>query len=115
MVVASTVQVVDSPLARMVGLLGRRRLAPGHGLLIRPCSSVHTFLMLFPIDIVFLHREGRVVKVAERVSPFRAVLSGSGAWQALELPAGTSALSGTRPGDVLVLEGEARGGAGSHR
>ncbi len=103
-VVATSVQVADSHLGRLVGLLGRRSLPPTHGLLIVPCSSIHTFFMLFPIDVAFLDRQGHVVRTAEAVVPFRVLLGGPGAWQALELPAGALAASATSPGDLLRLE-----------
>jgi|DewCreStandDraft_5_1066085.scaffolds.fasta_scaffold01241_4 uncharacterized membrane protein (UPF0127 family) len=103
-VVATSVQVADSFLGRLVGLLGRRSLRPGHGLLISPSSSIHTFFMLFPIDVAFLDRQGRVVRMAEAVAPFRVLLGGPGAWQVLELPAGALAASATSPGDLLRLE-----------
>ena len=59
--------VADRMLPRMKGLLGRRELASGEGMLIRPTSSIHTFFMRFPIDAVFLSRDGEVLKVKPNV------------------------------------------------
>ena len=56
--------VAATPLRRMKGLLGRSGLAPDEGLLIRPATSIHTWFMRFPIDVVFLDREF-VVREAE--------------------------------------------------
>ena len=56
-VVCERCLVADSPWSRMRGLLGRRGLESGEGLLLRPTGSVHTFFMRFPIDAVFLSRE----------------------------------------------------------
>ena len=88
--------------SRRQGLLGRRDLAAGEGLVLAPCSSVHTAFMRFPIDLVFVARDGRVLKTAAAVRPWRIRL----AWRAfavVELPAGSLERSGTAPGDVVVL------------
>ncbi len=64
--------VADTPFTRMKGLLGRDGLEQGEGLLLRPASSVHTWFMRFPIDVVFLDRELVVVGIADEVEPWRA-------------------------------------------
>jgi uncharacterized membrane protein (UPF0127 family) len=79
--------VADRMLPRMKGVLGRRELASGEGMLIRPTSSIHTFFMRFPIDAVFLSRDGEVLKVAKSVGAWRARFC-RGAHSVLELPAG---------------------------
>jgi uncharacterized membrane protein (UPF0127 family) len=84
--------------------MGRSSLPPGEALLIRPCSSVHSFFMRFPIDVVFLDREGVVLKVYAPLRPWRASTWVRGARQALEMPAGTLARTGTSVGDTLALE-----------
>jgi uncharacterized membrane protein (UPF0127 family) len=94
--------VADRPFGRMKGLLGRRALASGEGLLLKPASSVHTFFMRFAIDVVFLDRELRVVAVAPELRPWR-VAGRRGARAALELRAGECERRGVRPGDLLTL------------
>ena len=96
--------------ARLVGLMGRRGLEEGEGLLIAPCSSVQTCFMRFPIDVIFLDREARVVKVTPALAPFRVALGGRGARDALEVAAGTAARSDTAVGDRLALEDDCEGG-----
>ena len=91
----------DAPLSRMRGLLGRRRLAPGEGLLLRPAPSIHTANMRSPIDVVFLDREFRVVKVVDRLRPWR-IAGASQARSALELAAGEAGHRGVSVGDRLV-------------
>jgi uncharacterized protein len=85
---------------RMVGLLGKRGLDSGEGLLIRPAPSIHTFFMRFPIDVVFLSRQGEVLKVAERVRPWRA-RSCRHSYAVLELAAGEAGRRGIAVGDRL--------------
>jgi uncharacterized membrane protein (UPF0127 family) len=55
----------------MRGLLGRRSLSAGEGLLLRPAAAIHTAFMRFAIDAVFLDREGVVLRVAHDLAPWR--------------------------------------------
>ena len=90
----------------MKGLLGKRGLAADEGLLIRPCSSVHTYFMRFSLDIVFIDRERRVVKVVRSLRPFR--FSGArGSHVVLEMAAGALAEADLAKGDQLLIEEEA--------
>ena len=95
--------VAETVGARLRGLLGRRSLCLGEGLLLRPAGSVHTAFMLFPIDAVFLDGERRVVKVVAGLRPWRAA-AGRGARAVLELPAGEAGRLGMRAGDQLRWE-----------
>ncbi len=98
------IETADSFLSRGIGLLGRRGLSPGVGLLIRPCSSVHTFGMRFAIDVVYLDREGTVTKVAPRVRPWRFSHGGRRAHSTVELAAGEASRLGLVPGARIDLE-----------
>jgi uncharacterized membrane protein (UPF0127 family) len=93
-------RLAKTPLRRMKGLLGRRALSADEGLLLEPASSVHTWFMRFPIDVVFLDRELRVLRIAENVVPWRFAAK-RGARSALELPAGAAARAGLAVGDAL--------------
>src|SRR5688572_18871189 len=82
---AAEVRLARSLWSRFWGLMGRRPLPDGQGLLLRPCTSVHTFFMRFPIDVIFLDRTNTVVKIIPSMKPWRAALGGRGAHSALEL------------------------------
>jgi uncharacterized membrane protein (UPF0127 family) len=99
------ISVADTPLARMKGLLGRRSLGAREGLLLRPAGSVHTAFMRFAIDVVFLDRELRVLRVAPSVPPWRLVAQ-RGAKAVLELPAGAAERIGLEPGTLVSLGGQ---------
>lgn len=103
-VVADDVRIAKSVWARFRGLMGRKSLSDGQGLLLDPCSSVHMFFMRFPIDVVFLDRDNKVVKVAPHLKPYRAALGGKRSKKALELPAGSAEWARIEPGDVLTFE-----------
>jgi uncharacterized protein len=87
-VVCARCELAHTPARRLRGLLGRRSLAPGAGLLLHPASSIHTCFMRFAIDAVFLDGNGRVLRVAAELPPWRFA-SQRGACSVLELPAGT--------------------------
>jgi uncharacterized membrane protein (UPF0127 family) len=99
-VVCERCTVAATPLARMRGLLGRSELPPGEGILLRPAGSVHTAFMRFPIDVVFLDRELRVLAVEADVPAWRT-RARRAAKAVLELPAGEAARRRLAPGDRL--------------
>jgi uncharacterized membrane protein (UPF0127 family) len=93
--------VAESTRERTVGLLGREGLADDEGLWIAPCNSIHTWFMRFAIDVVFLDREDRVLRVAACVPPFRMRLHRH-ACSVVELPAGRAATVGIVAGERLA-------------
>lgn len=98
--VAKRVELADTSHSRAKGLLGRTSLAEDEGMWIVPCSMVHTFFMKFAIDVVFLDRGNKVLRVCEGLEPWRVspwVLRGH---SVLEL-AGSSLKGTLRKGDAL--------------
>jgi uncharacterized protein len=95
-------ELADGPLTRMRGLMGRRGLPAGEGLLISPAPAIHTAFMRFPIDALFLDRNLRVLDIVERLRPWR-VASKRNARAVLELSAGECARRGVEVGDRLEL------------
>ena len=93
--------LAETALTRMKGLLGRRELPSGEGILLKPASSVHMAFMRFAIDAVFLDRDLRVVKVAADLKPWRAAAA-RGAKSVLEIPAGEAARRELTEGDRLI-------------
>lgn len=73
-------EVAETLSARLRGLIGRRGLPPGRGLLIPRCNAIHTLFMRFAIDATFLDRQGRVVKVVRNIRPGRLWVWGG--WRA---------------------------------
>ncbi len=101
-IVCDRCEIADRVLARMRGLLGRDALAPGSGMLIDAAPSVHMFFMRFPIDVVFIDRDRKVVRIVQELRPWR-VAGARKAVAALELPVGAVAEAGLEEGDVLVF------------
>ena len=88
---------------RLRGLLGRPGLAAGEVLAIAPCSAIHTFGMRFAIDVAFVGRDGRVLRIDRHVVPWR-VRWCPAARQVLEMAAGEAARLGLSVG--LRWQGE---------
>lgn len=74
---------------RGIGLMGLDELPPGRALRIPRCSSVHTFWMRFPIDLVWLDGDDNVLRVDEDVR--RRVSWCRGARDVIETRAGEGA------------------------
>ena len=102
-VVCERCTLARTPLTRMRGLLGRRGLAEGEGLLLKPAGSIHTAFMRFPIDAVFLDGDQRVLKVAPGLQPWRTAAA-KHSRAVLELAAGEAARVGLVAGDILRLD-----------
>ncbi len=98
--VSTDLEVARTQWQRMRGLLGRRGLEAGGGMRFDGTNSIHMFFMRFPIDVLYLDREGRVVKLVHNLAPWRL----SAAWRAkvtIELPAGSLRSHGVQVGDLI--------------
>jgi hypothetical protein len=101
-IVAQTAKVAETSTTRRRGLLGRDALPTGEGLWIVPCESVHTAGMRFPIDVLFLSRDRRILKIRRNMKPWS--ISGClRAHSVLELPAGAALATGAQTGDQLQI------------
>jgi uncharacterized protein len=100
---ADRAEIADTSAKRRTGLLKHTGLAPGEGLWIAPCEGVHTFGMKFAIDVIFLNRKRKVLKIRPNMVRGRMSLS-LRAHSVLELPAGRLAEMGTVAGDQLEFE-----------
>jgi uncharacterized membrane protein (UPF0127 family) len=88
---ADRIELATTRRERRRGLLGRRRLPPGFALVLRPCAAIHTAFMQCAIDVIFVDRQWRTVRIARHLRPWRIRLA-LRARSVIELPAG--ALSG---------------------
>ena len=108
-VLGEAIEVAATAVQRVKGLLGRECLQDGQGLLFKSCSSLHTFFMQFPIDILYADKRGKVLKSVPAVRPFAVVRAPLRSYYAIELPVGSLERSQTRVGDHLhFLDEEAQ-------
>ena len=106
-ILGEAIEVAETAAQRVKGLLGRDALADGQGLLFKHCSSMHTFFMHFPIDIIYTDKKGKVLKLAPGVRPFKLVAASFRSFYAVELPEGAIHRSKSKVGDHLVFDEEA--------
>ena len=102
-VMAESLDSAHDSQSRRKGWLGRSSAPCGEAIWILPCEAIHCFFMHFPIDVVFLDRELRVVQVRRSVRPWRIAVCLK-AYSAMEFPAGVIDATTTAPGDKLVLQ-----------
>lgn len=82
------VELADNFLKRLRGLMFRRRLEEGNGLLLAPCNSVHMLFMRFAIDVIYLDENFCIKKIVRDLPAWFGMSICFGAWGALELPSG---------------------------
>ena len=100
-IVATSERWATTPADRMRGLLDRDGLEPGEALVISPCNSVHMFGMKFALDVLFVSKDGNVVRAVENLRPWRFTRIHFRARHTVELPVGVIAASRTLAGDQL--------------
>lgn len=88
-IIADKVILANSFLSRMVGLLGRKELKGGEGLIITSCRSIHMVFMRFAIDVIFVNDKCEVVGLVKNIKPYQFSPVFFKANRAIELPSGT--------------------------
>lgn len=102
-VLATRIETAFESSSRRRGLLGRASLPRGTVLAIAPSNAVHTFKMQFPIDVVFVRRDGEVVKCVRHMGP-RRIAAALRAFAVLEFATGSEEVAATQVGDQLAVE-----------
>ena len=102
-IVARTLLTAFDSKSRRKGLLDHETLPEGSALIIAPSQAIHTFSMRFAIDVAFVSKDGRVLKVRPAVPPRRIAVAVR-AFAVIELPAGALEASDTKAGDLLRIE-----------
>jgi len=103
-IIAETTEVADSVLSRLKGLLGRKDLPKGQGLVITDCRSIHMLFMRFAIDVVFVNKDNAVIGLVKNIKPFCFSPYFLRTAFCIELPAGTIDATSTALGDHILLD-----------
>lgn len=98
------IEFADNFFKRLCGLMMRRRLDEGCGLLLAPCNSVHMLFMRFSIDVVYLDKDFQIKKIVRDLTPWLGMSVCIGAWGALELPSGASERLKLRVGQKFIKQ-----------
>lgn len=104
-IVVEHLEVADWFWPRLKGLQFREQLPHGTGLLLVPCSSIHTCWMRFAIDLVMLDITGRVVEIRRDVPPWRFIVPRQKTHAILEMPSGSAAVSAGEQVRIASLNG----------
>jgi uncharacterized protein len=103
-VMASAVEVAVTSVDRRRGLLGRDDFDVSAAFVLSPCCAIHTAFMRFPIDVMFLDREGEVIKIVRDIAPWRMVVAPR-ARAVVEFAGGSLRSRDIQPGDRIYLRG----------
>jgi len=103
-VIAQQARLASSLGQRMKGLLGQNSLSTNEALILKPCSSIHTFFMRFSIDVLFLDKNMQIVKLFRNMPPNRLSPIVWGSRIAIELPAGKTSQTNTQVGDIVEFK-----------
>jgi uncharacterized protein len=101
-ILARTLTTAFDSASRRRGLLKHDSLPADSALIIAPTNAIHTFFMRFAIDVAFVRRDGRVVKLRRALRPWRIAAALRG-FAVVELPAGALDRAEILPGDTLRL------------
>lgn len=101
-VVVAAIRRAEGVWGSFAGLMLKKSLPAGHGLMFQPARGIHTHFMRFPIDLVFLDKTNRVTKVRDAMVPWRFDLTMAAS--VMELNAGTAQAMDIQPGDQLRFE-----------
>lgn len=100
-IIASNVWIADTTFSRAKGLLGRASLPLDEVMWIKPCNSIHTFFMKFPIDVVFTDKKLVVRAVHRNVTPGKLIWHIWSAHSVFEFASGFLDTHPIREGDQL--------------
>ena len=103
-IVAKKVKLANTVFTRLIGLMGKKYLAPDEALVIEPCAQVHTMFMRFSIDLLFLDQDNYILKTVEGLPPYRVSPKVAGARKVVELASGTISQKHIAVGEQCVIE-----------
>jgi len=103
-VLAENASLADTALSRLVGLLGRSAIAPSEALIITHCRSIHMLFMKFPLDVIFVDKNNKVVGLVCNILPFRFSPYFFRAVAAIEIFPGTIARTQIQMKDEICFE-----------
>ena len=102
-IIADSCMEANTFARRFLGLMGKKTLPEGSGLIIKPCNSIHMFFMRIPLDVIFIDKSNKVIYTIEDFKPWRVSKIVRGAVCTIELPIGALKRSRTSIGDMLEL------------
>ena len=96
------IKIADNFFTRLAGLMFKKRLPQSTGLLLAPCNSVHMCFMRFAIDVVYLDKDYKILKIVTNLKPWIGLSICRKAWATLEMAVGEAERCGLAVGKKLV-------------
>ena len=96
-------EIADTFLKRFLGLMGRKKIPAGQGLLILPCNSIHMMFMRFSIDAVYVDKNFVVKKIVRKLPAWLGMSICAGAHAVIELAAGEADRLNFRIGSKVIF------------
>ncbi len=103
-VIAHQAKLATSLGQRMKGLLGQASLSDNEALILKPCSSIHTFFMRFAIDVLFIDKNLQIIRLVQNMPPNRTSPIVWASRMAIELPAGKISQTNTQLGNTIAIK-----------
>jgi len=102
-ILAKNVTIAGNIFQRLKGLLGTKSLSQNYALIIKPCSSVHTYFMQYNIDVAFVDKDNKIIAMVHDLAPFKISNIYFNSAFCIEFPSGTLKKTSTTIGDTIVL------------
>ncbi len=102
-IIADNLTLNNTFFSRLIGLMFKKNLPKGTGIILKPCTQIHTCFMRFNIDVIFMDKDFKVLHIIENMPPWKISPLFLKARYTVELPAGT--LKGKiKTGEILALK-----------
>ncbi len=105
-VIANDAIMADTFFGRLTGLLPKKTLIEGEGMILKPCKQVHTYFMSYNIDVIFLDGDNNIIYLHENMEPGHVTPYIKKATAVLEVPEGTIYRWTLRVGDALEIRND---------
>ena len=103
-IIADNVKVADNFFSRSVGLLSKKSISDNEALVIKPCCSIHTFFMKFPIDVIFVDNKDKNIALHQNISANIILPIYFSSDYVIEMAAGQIQAKNIQKGDIINLE-----------
>lgn len=100
-IIANKIGLANTMFSRFIGLISKKSIDENEGILLTPCNSIHMMFMKFPIDVVFLDKRNKVIKIIENIQPWKISPIVFKAQSVLELSSGTVSKKNIKIDDIL--------------
>lgn len=104
--ISDNVNVAENFFSRAIGLIEKKSFPDAQALVIKPCNSIHTFFMKFPIDVLFVNKNNKIISIYENVKPNRILPVHFNSKLVVELASGQIRVNNICLGDIIRIESE---------